>query len=190
MYQDAQGNILYANPAAEHILELSRKPETGEIAADPAWKMIREDGMEQPVDQQPMAVALRTGSPVRAVVVGWSNSSSRQARWLQMTVVPLFEAGEKNPSHVYSVFHDITKILETARQAACIQDELRNLEALAQYTSAVLTARLVAVADTKGDETTDASQMWQDCAHQNLEATHRLIEKISALSSKCGLQHS
>ena len=69
--QDRQGTILDSNPAAQAMLgPLLEVPET---LAEAGW--LREDGSVLPADEHPVRKVLRTGTPVRNVVLGIAPSS-------------------------------------------------------------------------------------------------------------------
>ena len=53
-------------------------------------------------------VALRTGQPLRNVVMGVFNPKADACRWISIDAVPVFLPGENRPSEVYTVFEDIT----------------------------------------------------------------------------------
>jgi PAS domain S-box-containing protein len=69
VYQTARGNIVSANPAAQHILGLSLDQMKGRCSLDPRWRSIREDGSEFPGDQHPSMQALSSGKPINEVVM-------------------------------------------------------------------------------------------------------------------------
>ncbi|HET8723663.1 MAG TPA: PAS domain-containing protein, partial [Anaeromyxobacteraceae bacterium] len=68
--QDASGAITDCNPAAERILGLAADQLAGRSSVDPRWRAVREDGSPFPGESHPAMVALRTGAPVRDVVMG------------------------------------------------------------------------------------------------------------------------
>ena len=122
VYQNADGNIISANPAAERILGLTLDQMQGRTSVYPRWKAIHEDGSNFPGDDHPSMVALKTGKQVRNVVMGVFNPSTEQHTWININAVPQFKPGQKNPFQVYTTFEDIT----TAKLA---EKELRKSEA-------------------------------------------------------------
>ncbi len=70
VYQDTNGKIISANPAAERILGLSFDQMKGKISVNPRWRMIKEDGAEVPGTDHPAIIALRTGETVGPVIRG------------------------------------------------------------------------------------------------------------------------
>jgi PAS domain S-box-containing protein len=62
---DAAGRVTYYNTAAVQLV--GRRPELGSDEWCVTWRPYRPDGTPLPHDECPMAVALRTGRPVRGV---------------------------------------------------------------------------------------------------------------------------
>ncbi len=108
VYQDAQGRIISANPAAKEILGLTLDQMQGRTSVDPRWKPIHEDGSDFPGETHPAMVALRTGQEVRDVVMGVFNPRHDAYAWLSVNAIPLFKEGIDTPWQVYTTFEDIT----------------------------------------------------------------------------------
>lgn len=83
---DGEGRIVQANPAAERILERSRE---ALLAMDMAteWRAIHDDGSPFAPDDYPAHVCLRTGKPVRDVVLGLPSAAGQ--RWIEISAQPL-----------------------------------------------------------------------------------------------------
>lgn len=109
VYQDAAGNILSANPAAERILGLPKDQLTGTNSIDPRWKAIHDNGSEYPAGTHPSMVALRTGNEVLDAVMGVSRPGEKKYRWLSVNAIPLFRESEDTPYQVYTTLQDITE---------------------------------------------------------------------------------
>jgi len=124
VYQNADGEIISANPAACRILGLSNDQIAGRTSADPNWRAIGEDGAELPGDQHPSMIALRTGQPVTSAVMGIFNPQLEQTCWIRVNAIPLFEPDDNSPGQVYATFNDITEVIESTRALARAQDEL------------------------------------------------------------------
>ena len=109
VYQDVDGKILSMNPAAERILG-KRHPEfLGTTSVDQDRHTLREDGSPFPGHEHPSMVSLRTGQPVRGVVMGVFNPQEKGYRWISIDAVPVVRDGEAGSYQVYTVFHDITE---------------------------------------------------------------------------------
>ena len=118
VHQDAQGRIIAMNPAAQRILGRTREQFLGSCSLQEEEHCIRENGAAFPGKDHPAMVALRTGRPVRGVIMGVFNPELGARRWIGIDAVPVFRPGETAPSEVYTVFGDFTE----RRQA---QEELR-----------------------------------------------------------------
>ena len=106
VYQDAQGRITSANPAAQRILGRTLAQMQGQHGDDRGWQAQREDGSPMPADAHPAAVALRTGEPVTDVVMGVP-VPERGLVWLLVSATPLKRHGVVE--EVYASFEDITE---------------------------------------------------------------------------------
>ncbi len=108
VYQDLNGAIVEANPAAEHILGLSRDQIMGRTSLDPRWRCLREDGSDLPGEEHPAMVALRTGLPVRNAIMGVHLPDGGELRWIMVSV--LLERGDGDElQFVITTFTDITE---------------------------------------------------------------------------------
>jgi PAS domain S-box-containing protein len=120
VWQDANGMITLANPAAERILGLSLDQLQGRSSLDPRWKSIHEDGTDFPGETHPAMVALKTGQPVLGVVMGVFHPVKEETRWILVNATPLFKVDETRPYMVYATFDDITALrqaTETIRRS-------------------------------------------------------------------------
>ncbi|HEY9206715.1 MAG TPA: PAS domain S-box protein [Candidatus Methanoperedens sp.] len=109
VYQDADGKIISANPAAQKILGLTLEKMTGRTSMDPSWKAIHEDGSDFAGDTHPAMVALKNCIEVKNVVMGVFNPEKEKYRWINVHAVPQFRPGEDRPFQVYTTFEDITE---------------------------------------------------------------------------------
>ena len=109
VYQDRDGAITWANPAAEQILGFTFEEMRNRTSHDPQWKATDEAGTPLPGDEHPSMVALRTGSVVRGRIMGVFNRYRPDGCWLRMDAVPQFRGGDRKPLGVYTLFADITE---------------------------------------------------------------------------------
>ena len=137
--QQADGQIVANNAAAETILGLSADQLRGRTAIDPRWGSVHEDGSPFPGDQHPGTVALRTGQTFTDVIMG-VNHPDRARSWISINAHPLQLPGAEKPYGSVASFTDITE-----RKAA--EDALRTNN---QIIAAVLdtTPVLIAYLDT------------------------------------------
>ena len=129
VYQNAEGVIISANPAARRILGLSVDELTGRVSVDPRWRALREDGSPYPGEEHPPMQALRTGRIIEDVVMAIYNSEDDAYRWLSVDSVPQFKPGEDKPYQVYSLFDDITARKEAEAERDQTQRELERANA-------------------------------------------------------------
>lgn len=136
--------ILYANDAACEYLGLSRDVLTRRTSHDAVWDVIHSDGRAFTSDEIPVMACLRTGAPVRGVLLGVARPQ-RERIWLRVTAQPLRdEAGL-----VTEVLASFTDVSEERRR---VDDEKQVREASEQLYASVLRAMSegVAVHDPTG----------------------------------------
>jgi PAS domain S-box-containing protein len=127
VYQDADGRIVSANPAAERILGLTLDQMQGRTSVDPRWRAIHDDGSDFPGETHPAMVALGTGKEVRDVVMGVLDPRTREHKWIRIDAVPQFRPGEMKPFQVYTTFNDITGLRQTEERVRDSEKKYRNL---------------------------------------------------------------
>jgi len=106
VYQNADGRITDANPAAQRILGLTLDQLQGRTSMDPRWHAVHEDGSDFPGDQHPISVALASGQPVHDVLMGIT-VPQRDCVWILISAMPLYKGAKV--SQAYVVFEDITE---------------------------------------------------------------------------------
>lgn len=121
VFQNADGVIISANPAAEQILGLSLDQMAGRTSVDPRWKAVDLSGIELPGDKHPAMLALKTGKVIRDFVQGVYNPSLDEYVWIIVTSIPQYRENDDKPYQVYSTFLDISR-----RKYA--EDELRRIK--------------------------------------------------------------
>jgi len=117
VFQNAEGDIIYANPSAEKILGVSIEEMRDNTSMDPQWKSIHEDGSDLQGKPHPSMIALKTGKPVKNVIMQVFNPKEEDYRWIRINAVPQYEPGHSMPYQVHTTFCDITdlKRMEQAR---------------------------------------------------------------------------
>jgi PAS domain S-box-containing protein len=141
VFQNAQGEIRAANPAAERILGLSLDQMRGVCSVDPRWRAIHEDGSPLPGEQHPAMVTLRTGEPVQDVIMGVFNPQREAYTWINVSSVPIRDPASGVLEGVYVSFEDIT-----ARKTAQLQEaasEARFHAAFAAMSEGLVLHRMV-----------------------------------------------
>jgi PAS domain S-box-containing protein len=109
VYEDHEGKIISANPAAERLLGLSLDQMQGRTSLDPRWKAIHEDGSPFPGETHSLHIAAKTGKPAFDEIMGIYNPKSGTSIWLSVNSTPEFLPGGKLPFRAYAVFRDITE---------------------------------------------------------------------------------
>ena len=109
IYQDADGKIISANPAAERILGLTLDQMQGKTSMDPHWQMVKEDGTPVTGTEHPTMIALQAGEKVGPVTRAVFHPDKNSHVWLNIIAIPLFQPGEEKPFQVYATFEDITE---------------------------------------------------------------------------------
>lgn len=125
VYQERDGAISSANPAAERLLGLSLDQMKGVTSADPRWKMIMESGETVPGDQHPSMIALATGKRVGPVDRGVYIPEDDRYVWLSITAIPLFRPDEETPEQVFATFEDITARKEAEKALYAQKEQYR-----------------------------------------------------------------
>ncbi len=108
VYFDKNCSIIEANPSALKLLGITKEQILGTDALNPRWRSIHEDGSPFPGDLHPSMVCLRTGQPVKNVVMGVFNPQIEGFVWLNVSAIPQFEEDNQAPVKVYAIFEDIT----------------------------------------------------------------------------------
>jgi PAS domain S-box-containing protein len=116
VYQDADGGITAANPAAQKILGLTLDQLQGRTSIDQRWKSIYEDGTLFPGDMHPAMIALQTGKDVKNTVMGIFNPEESRNVWINVNASPQFRPHENKPYQVYTTFDDITDLKNVERE--------------------------------------------------------------------------
>jgi len=122
IHYDADGSVLGANPAAGEMLGVG--PATSWPVV-PQGRAVREDGSPFPVEDLPVAVALRTGEIVAGVVVGIRHGRSGELRWMRVTAVPDARDDQGRPGRAYAIFTDLTEQRRTEQEQAELQASIR-----------------------------------------------------------------
>ena len=69
VYQDCEGKLITANPAAQRILGLALDQLRGKSPIDPRFHVIQSDGQPVHVDEMPTLVALLTSQAQRSTLL-------------------------------------------------------------------------------------------------------------------------
>lgn len=127
VYQDADGKITSANPAAEKILGLSLDQMQGKKSIDPLWKAIREDGSPFPGEEHPAMRALQSGKIVKNVVMGVNTPGRTSTTWIDICAIPVFKGRSDRPFQVYATFNDITEQINTKTKLRINEEQYQQM---------------------------------------------------------------
>ncbi len=124
VWQDENGSILDANPAAQSILGLTLDEMRERTSLDPRWHAVHEDGTDFPGNTHPAMVALQTGEEVRNVVMGVVDPRRDEVRWILVDAIPLMSGSPLRPTKVVTIFSDITDRKQTEYEREVLADVL------------------------------------------------------------------
>jgi PAS domain S-box-containing protein len=134
IYQDQNGKITAANPAAQKITGFSQA-EMQKISffEHGPWFNISDDSTIMPSQDHPSIVATRTGEPVREKIMGFQNRDDDRFVWLLVSSVPYFRKNRNEPYQVFTTLTDITEMklteieLKNAKKKAEESDRLKSV---------------------------------------------------------------
>lgn len=115
----ADGRISGCNPAAERILGLSLAQLQGRTPIDPRWSAIGDDGSVFSESDHPAMVTLRTGTPLRHVLVGIRRPGGALT-WLTVNTEPITDSASGLPFGVVATFREATR--DTHAPAVALPD--------------------------------------------------------------------
>lgn len=123
IYQDAHGQVLSLNPAAEKILGLTYSQLRQLAGGQALWNAIREDGTPFPASEHPSHLALQSGREVRNVIMGIHVAAESSFRWILVNAMPLLRLGEVTPYQVYTTIQDISDLKRIEAQNIASREE-------------------------------------------------------------------
>jgi PAS domain S-box-containing protein len=118
--QDASGQIVDSNRAAERLLGLSLSQLQGRDSLDPRWRAVRDDGSDYPGHEHPAMRTLASGQALHNQTMG-VHLPSGERRWLLLNTEPQRDQ-HGQVSGVVVCFSDIT---ESRVLQARLTDNLR-----------------------------------------------------------------
>ncbi|MFW5831393.1 MAG: PAS domain S-box protein, partial [Prolixibacteraceae bacterium] len=125
VHQNAAGEIISANPAAEKILGLSVDQMKGRKSIDPRWKAVDQNKNTLPGEKHPAMIALQSGKEVKDFTQGIFNPQKNDYVWILVNSIPQFNKGEKKPYQVFSTFLDITDRKKAAEALSYSHDLMK-----------------------------------------------------------------
>lgn len=131
LVHDPRGVIVSCNPAAGTLFSLPPEQVRGRGVFDLGWVFVRENGTPLPREEHPSQVALRSGRPVRNVVLGAYPANATPlpgavqpvpVRWLLAHAMPLVRPDQHGSSGVVTTLSDISGYVQ-AREAIRVSEE-------------------------------------------------------------------
>lgn len=119
---DTSTTIVRANPRARQLLGLDGGVE-GMDASNPYWDFVDSNGEEIPQENFPATSVLRSGKPIKNLVLGHRDETGKVRRWLLCNASPVFHK-DREMDGVLTIFVDITHIREAEEEARQSRDRL------------------------------------------------------------------
>jgi PAS domain S-box-containing protein len=107
VFLDLEGRFIFANPAAERILGVSREKILSKTVVDTAWRLAGPDGRPLDPDSLPNVAALRAGHPLHGVEISVVRPDGERIV-LSVSAAPLRGPGGEAVGVVAS-FRDVTE---------------------------------------------------------------------------------
>lgn len=106
--QGPASEILLVNPRALELLGMTEDQLRGKSSLDPDWNIVREDGSPFPGEERPVMQAVRTGAPVRDVMLGIFRPRRGDRVWLLVSATPQLR-DDGSLVQVVATFTDVTE---------------------------------------------------------------------------------
>ncbi|MBN7817371.1 PAS domain S-box protein [Algoriphagus pacificus] len=116
LIQNECGDIIYANPAAEKILDFDPEKIIGRPFNFRPNQVIQLDGSFLPLEKYPHIIALNTGNAVEKSILGFYNKKKDSYTWVQSNTTPEFRPGESKPYQIFNSFIDITSQIKAEKK--------------------------------------------------------------------------
>jgi len=160
--REPSGKLIMANRAAEEMLGVGQDELSCSFENTDDWNTISEDGTPMPIDAHPVPVSIRTGSPVRGIVMGVYRKKHNDRVWILVNTEPIVN-DEGQLIYVICSFMDIT---EQKRMAQLLIDQ--EIQKQKQVTQATI--------DAQEKERTEIGKELHDNINQHLNTTRLYLE--------------
>jgi PAS domain S-box-containing protein len=111
LVHDARGRIITCNPAACALFDLPAEKLIDRMLFDLGWQLLNENGALRSEEELPVATVLRTGRPVRNLIlgarpealasgIGAKEPSTSGVRWMLVNAMPLGQGAVTGERHV------------------------------------------------------------------------------------------
>ncbi len=188
---DLDGQITYANPSAQRILEVRRDGILGRYYHEREWRQIDADGNPYPAERLPITIALEQKREVKGMEHGIEAPNGQQ-KWLSVNTAPLVDEEGQLYGAIAS-FRDVTERKDAQqkieRYAAELERSNQDLEQFAYVVSHDMREPLRMVASYLGllkrryrGELDEKADMFIDYAVDGAERMQGMIRAILDLS--------
>lgn len=109
IYTKINESIFDLNPAAEKILGRKLEELKGSQVFDASWKMINLDGTPVAYDLHPAHLSIRSGKPVKNVVMGVFNREKNCHVWININAIPQISSEDGEIKDIYITIEDVTE---------------------------------------------------------------------------------
>ncbi|MBN2610478.1 MAG: PAS domain S-box protein [Bacteroidales bacterium] len=127
VFQDSEGKIFDANPAAEKILGLPSNELIGMTLTDPLWNNRNFNGEKLHNKDHPCMQAISEGKEVKDVMVGIKNTATSKNKLLLVSTYPQFDVESNRISRLFTVLDDITQQHQLIQELQVSEENYRNL---------------------------------------------------------------
>jgi len=141
---DAEGRILLYNEAAAELW--GRRPKINEDLWCDSWRVFYPDGSPMPLEECPMAKALRLNRPIRGEEI-WVERPDGRRVWVAPFPTPLRDEAGTLVGAV-NVLVDVTSRKEAEQEIKLRREEA---EAQSQHLAAMLDSAVAGIAEVTGD---------------------------------------
>jgi PAS domain S-box-containing protein len=107
---DDQGRIVSGNPAAMRMFGIAEGESLNDALDFDQWLIVDERGKQIHFDDMPPMRALRSGQTIASTLLGLHHSGRMPLSWLSVTSVPQYAPDSDKPTHVISLFSDVTAL--------------------------------------------------------------------------------
>jgi PAS domain S-box-containing protein len=160
--REPSGKLIMANRAAEEMLGLEQAELSHSFDTSNDWNTINEDGTPLLAEDHPVPVSIRTGEPVRGVVMGVYRKKYNDRVWILVNTEPVMN-DEGQLIYVICSFMDIT---EQKKMAQLLIDQ--EIQKQKQVTQATI--------DAQEKERTEIGKELHDNINQHLNTTRLYLE--------------
>jgi hypothetical protein len=133
---DVEGQITFANPAAERILEIARDEIQGRYYQEHEWQQIDEQGNPFSPDLLPLAQALSKRRSVEGIEHGIQTADGR-TKWLSVNAAPLV----RDDGEAYGAVASFRDVTERKQAEQALRQYAERLEILHQIDAEILVAQ-------------------------------------------------